>query len=339
MAAIALNSHEPWGYADDEFLRENYNKMTGDEIAQKLKRTESAIRARADMLNLLTPTREWTDEDIESLKAYVDEGLSYKEIGEKLNRSMTAVQQKAQKLGIARYRAFTQDELDFLRAYYLDLTTPELAAELERTENAIAARLHILKLRRPRHEWTSEEDTMLVAMLDTHSLDEIAHELGTFLGDVKKRISTQYIQKLKNVDSTEEEESYVLEAYEAGFSVQEIADDLGRTENETRVIMGKLKIKKPKTRTWTDEELSVLRGYLGLIKVSEIASMINRHPIEVRMRASVGGMTPWSHEETRFVIENGASLSTDELAGELVRTSQEVEDHITALQEEGRIKI
>lgn len=339
MTTIALNSHQAWDSDDDRFLRNNYDKMTADEIAKKLKRTEAAVWARADMLGISNPLREWTDEDVESLKAYVDEGLSYKEIGEKLNRSMTAVQQKAQKLGIARYRAFTQDELDFLRAYYLDLTTPELAAELERTENAISARLHILKLRRPRHEWTTEEDIKLVSMLDTHSLEEIAYELDTFLGDVKKRVSTQYIQKLKNVDSTEEEDNYVMEAYEAGFSVQEIAADLDRTENETRLIMGKLKIKKPKTRTWTDEELSVLRGYLGLIKVSEIASMINRHPIEVRMRASVGGMTSWSHEETRFVIENGASLSTDELAGELVRTSQEVEDHITALQEEGRIKI
>lgn len=339
MPAYALNHREPWDVADDNFLRENYDEMTGRDLAKKLKRTEAAIRARADMLGITSTHREWTDDDVESLKALVNEGLSYKEIGEKLNRSMAAMQQKAQQVGIARYRAFTQDEADFLRAYYLDLTTPELAAELERTEQTIAARLHILKLRRPRHEWTREEDIQLATMLDTHSLDEIAHELGTFLGDVKKRVSTQYIQKLKNIDSTEEEESYVLEAYEAGFSVQEIADDLGRTENETRVIMGKLKIKKPKTRTWTDEELSVLRGYLGLIKVSEIASMINRHPIEVRMRASVGGMTPWSHEETRFVIENGASLSANELAGELVRTSQEVEDHITALQEEGRIKI
>lgn len=339
MAAIALNSHEPWGYADDEFLRENYNKMTGDEIAQKLKRTESAIRARADMLNLLTPTREWSDEDIEKLKALVDEGLSYKEIGEKLNRSMASVQQKAYKLGIARNRAFTQDELDFLQAYYLDLTTPELAAELERTEQAVSTRLYMMKLRRPRHEWTSAEDTKLVAMLDTHSLEEIAYELGTFLADVKKRVSTQYIQKLTNVDSTEDEDSYALEAHEAGFSVQEIADDLCRTENETRLIMGKLKIKKPKTRTWTDEELSVVRGYLGLIKVTEIASMINRLPIEVRMRVSVGGMTPWSHEEKRFVIENCVALSSDEIAGELERTEQEVEDHLAALQAEGWIKI
>lgn len=246
---------------------------------------------------------------------------------------------KAHKLGITRNRPFTRDQDDFLMAYYLEMTTFELAAELERSETMVHQRLGKLNLRRPRHSWTTAEDEALVSMLDDYSLEEIAQELGTYTADVKKRLTTQYVQKLVNVEVSEDEKAFVYEAHEIGFSVQEIAGLMGRSENETRLIMGKLKLKKPKTRTWSDEELSVIRGRIGYNTMTEIASMINRTTVEVRLRASAENVTRWTEEDSNVVAKSYASRGADEIAGELERTKQEVEDHITALREDGRLKI
>jgi len=83
----------PWSAKEIQFLKDNYLKITGTEIARQLGRTGGAVRAKASLLGI-KKGRRWTDEETALLKKLYPTTLN-KEIAQKIGRSAVAVRNRA----------------------------------------------------------------------------------------------------------------------------------------------------------------------------------------------------------------------------------------------------
>lgn len=87
----------------------------------------------------------WTDPEVQFLRD--NYGLmTFKEMGEKLNRSEQTVQSKSVYEGISKkQRNWTKEEDSILRKYRDIRTHKELSKLLNRSVQAVGARIHVLK--------------------------------------------------------------------------------------------------------------------------------------------------------------------------------------------------
>jgi len=93
-----VNNYRPWQEWEDNYLIENYNKKSREEIAKYLNRTIPSITNRAVKLNLTRQKEHpWTEEEINFMRKNWYR-MTKKQIGEKLGRSENAVKVKATRL-------------------------------------------------------------------------------------------------------------------------------------------------------------------------------------------------------------------------------------------------
>lgn len=104
--------------------------------------------------------KRWTEEEEEYLRNNY-ENKTNKELAEKLNRTVGAVQKRAEKLKIAQKRkkqSWTKGEEEYLIKNYKYKTNKELARELERTATSVARKKHDLELRIQYENTQNEEE-------------------------------------------------------------------------------------------------------------------------------------------------------------------------------------
>lgn len=107
-----------WTNEEVEFLKDNYYEMNTREIAEKLNRTMKSIQIKAFRLNLEKKVKyqnqfnRWTEEEDDFLRENWNKIMT-KDIAEYLNRSINAVQLRAERSGLEKKRA----ELRFSKEY------------------------------------------------------------------------------------------------------------------------------------------------------------------------------------------------------------------------------
>lgn len=99
---LGLVKHNIWSEDEIKFLNDNYKTMTHREIADKIGRTEQAVRAKCFDLKLFKKEEMWSEHEIQYLKDNYREKTK-QEISNHLCRSQDAIQLKARKLGIKKY--------------------------------------------------------------------------------------------------------------------------------------------------------------------------------------------------------------------------------------------
>lgn len=145
-----------WSEEDTEILRENYGKISYNQMVNLFSNPKSVdeIRRRAIYIGL-TSSRNWSEDE----KKILIDNYPNKPFNEILtllpNRTESSIRGQAKTLNLKSFyylsRKYTQEEEDYLRSNYLLKTNRELAEYLNRNENGIAQHLLILKLYRP-HE-------------------------------------------------------------------------------------------------------------------------------------------------------------------------------------------
>lgn len=92
---------EKWTKEQEQYLIDNYKTQMYCEIAQKLNKTEGAIRAKCFDLNLVKNSA-WTQDEIDFvIENY--QSMSVAQIAQYLNRTPNAVKLKAQRNGCKKY--------------------------------------------------------------------------------------------------------------------------------------------------------------------------------------------------------------------------------------------
>lgn len=87
--------------AEDEIIRENWQKMTDLEIAQKLNRTRISIQDRRKRLRLVNRRRFWTPEEIDFIKQNFTL-ITDSDIAREIKRSSKSVRWKREELGLLK---------------------------------------------------------------------------------------------------------------------------------------------------------------------------------------------------------------------------------------------
>lgn len=120
-------SSKPWAEKEDNFLIENYGKMSFDEMSHELGKTKESIQHRASRLGITKKNRRWTKaEDCYLEKHYKTE--SKKQIAVHLQRTEASVQGRAQLLGITQKCAvWTEEKEIFIKSNAENMTVPELS--------------------------------------------------------------------------------------------------------------------------------------------------------------------------------------------------------------------
>lgn len=136
---------------DFNFIKENYEKMSVEEIAKKLNKCKTTIYKAISKMNLKYVNRDgkiWTKEEIDYLKEnYLIK--TYKEIGLDLNRSKKSVEGKAHFLNLKKSnnsRNWTEEEIEILKNSINSETYEEIAKKINRSLPALYNKVWELQL-------------------------------------------------------------------------------------------------------------------------------------------------------------------------------------------------
>lgn len=163
-----LNAGRPWTTDDDAQLRDLFMQDTPMEvICIQLHRRKRGVINRLEYLKLVQkegadtkPGLEnagapWYLEDDEQLRAMFDQKLLIADISAHFKRTHGAIRSRMVKLGLIDHkwqyvdgeRPWTQHDTELLKSLYEDgVSLPLIAAQFDRSENAIRARLFYMGL-------------------------------------------------------------------------------------------------------------------------------------------------------------------------------------------------
>jgi transposase len=125
--------------------------------------------------------KQWTQKEINKLKALKKEGLSYKKIASKLTRSINAIRTKSSELGLTQSVNYYSDEeiRDLKQMVYDGLSDREIANKLNRSVNSISSKRKKLGIKKEAGILNKKDVKKLKSMLDEgYDISEIANELN-----------------------------------------------------------------------------------------------------------------------------------------------------------------
>lgn len=175
-----------WAEDDIDTLRNMRSQgATYNEISQLLGRTAASCSAKASREGITAKRQKlqkrWTEEEVESLAAGINEGLTYTQIGLNMGRSNKSCALKAFRLGLSGEpsRPWTEDEDEkFINLYSSGQSLDEIAIKFDRTTKACKSRLTKLRISDFRF-WSKEDMDILVYMKDQGlKYGKIAEVLG-----------------------------------------------------------------------------------------------------------------------------------------------------------------
>lgn len=128
-----------------DFLEKNQNEWDSRNVEIYMLGQESdwlVQKRKRDSLENPLWYRFWTKEEIKYAESLFNFGKTYKEIAEKINRPEYSVAKLLRELGYAYSSPihWKQEEIEYLKENYKDMTYDEIAKELGRTEKAVSAK-------------------------------------------------------------------------------------------------------------------------------------------------------------------------------------------------------
>lgn len=183
-------NYKIWTDKNIEYLKANYATQSWSQLCLALKKNKNSVTKKANSLGLVRACI-WSDEEVEQLRdLYLNTAKSISEISLELDRSESSVKGKLFQENIYRYgevHPWTTKELQYLKDNYKTKTRFRLAAELNRTPEAISRQGSLLglkvirfkKLKKPSRNmlWSEWEINFLKDHYNTMSVNKIAGKL------------------------------------------------------------------------------------------------------------------------------------------------------------------
>lgn len=183
-----------WTEDEKTYLRNNWNEMSIQDIADDLDRTYKSVRNKGrDIMpenkkkqSTSNSGKEWTEEEEEKLKEMIDDHKIMDVVDELENRSYPSVRYKMRDLELPPKEQVREDqerwsdeEESTLRDNWKDMSKERLQEKLDRTRGSIDAKARNLGLPRKRKfkHWTDEEEEFLRNNYTDTPVREIAKEL------------------------------------------------------------------------------------------------------------------------------------------------------------------
>ena len=136
---------------DIRFLKDNYEKLSVIQIANKLKKSKATIYKHIYKLGLHFENKigkPWTNEEIEFLKNNYKK-FTYKELAQMLNKTEKDVNGKIHGLGLSKSnnsKNWTENEINYLKEAVLTKSYDEIQEHLGRSKSVIHNKVYELQL-------------------------------------------------------------------------------------------------------------------------------------------------------------------------------------------------
>lgn len=178
-----------------EYIKENYDNMTAQELAIKLNKPIGSINNATRKMGLIKqPHKSWTFDEIEYLKSSYLEKTS-EEIGKYLSRSVQSVNAERDKLGLVRNEAWINKDIDYLISNFESMTHMEMGQVLNRTEQAVRAKCFELNLFKKELPWTDDEIKFIKDYYMEMKTSEISKILNRTMSAIELKASRMGLKK------------------------------------------------------------------------------------------------------------------------------------------------
>lgn len=306
------------------------------QIAEKLGRTENAIRLRASRMGLVIkgPSAPWTDEEEKQLAdEWHNEKYSKFTLVKRHQRTWRAIREKARLLDLGS-RCFGSQYM----------STSEVCSALNIKPGKFYNWVQVLGLKT--HKSDSKNVKFLVdpdellEFLEKHQNLFSAASLDryVFINEPTWLVEKRKADRLKNQNRSINKEAWsdaemerLQRLYCSGYSVEELMKEFRRSKGS---ILLRLRIAgcKPKSDLhYSDKEIEIIRTYAGTHTVHEIAAMLPKRSVRsvlskckeldipcfvsetAKNNNDTRRKTQYSDEESRILVENAGKKTIREL--------------------------
>lgn len=178
-----------------EYIRENYNNMTVQELATKLNKSVGSVGNAVRKMGLKKQIhKSWTDDEINYLKNnYIDK--TSEEIGKYLNRSVNSINAERDRLGLVKNEAWNENEINYIVNNFYSMTHAEMGKKLNRTEQAVRAKCFELNLYKKELPWTDDEINFVKENYMEMKTSEISKILNRTMNAIELKSSKMGLKK------------------------------------------------------------------------------------------------------------------------------------------------
>ncbi len=308
-----------------QYIKENWQNKSTNALAKEIGCTRETLKKVANSLNLEEhPSNIWQEEEIEQLKVLINEKKPVSEIANELNRTVNAIYQKAEKLGIPLNDIWTEEEQELLKEMWGNIKIETISKKLNRNTKAIKHQAVLMNL-----------GSMITNNYNHLTLTDLCEIFKISRDTIKSTWIPRGLVVRKK--SLSKKKSYYLVPIKSLFTFLEKNQDIWDIHNLEKNSLGKepkwLKEKRKqethiakKTNRWTNEQkaLAKLLIYQGKStkeiaeKLEKTEAAINSFKQEINARYTSSRY--WELREIKYIRENKASLSPKEMAKHLNRS-------------------
>ena len=335
-------------FSDEErqYIIDNWGKESAHSMKNKFNCSWYSICSVAKENDLEMPkSNEWTKEEIETLTLLASK-YDYKTIARIMKKSETSIYLKARRMNITliqRKRKWEKEEEQLLKELWGYTTIEKIAKKLKRTVFSIKVKAIRMKL-----------GSMISNNYEIITITDVAEILDV----TRDRIMNTWVSlglKIDNIKVSEQKSYY-------GITVENLLDFLERNQYEwdsrnlEEEIFGvepdwlldkrkRDKLENPLWyRRWSDSDIKTAEQLFKIKKTyKEIAEIVDRSEWSVaNLLRDLGYIYKmpkyWTGKEIKYLRENYQTMSYDDIAKELNRTSKAIEAKALELGYKRRIK-
>lgn len=172
-----------WTDKEIQFLKDNFNYLTYEELEKTLGRSFNAIKHKVQELHL--SNRKWSQSDIEWLKNNANQ-YDKNDLAKRLKRSVRAIEHKLKEYNLNYYnldyknQQWSNAEIMFLAENINNMTMLELSKNLNRSENAILSickQYKIFPIQTNDIKLTKQEEKLLINNYNNLSINALVEML------------------------------------------------------------------------------------------------------------------------------------------------------------------
>lgn len=327
------NHRTAWASEEIEFVKKNYGSMMTSQMAERLGRTEYAIRwvVRSLDIPLTEKYRSWTEVEKKIIRTYSPRVDGIALVASLLPwRTRGAIFRMMDKLGIVRGKKWNVKELRILEQYYPAEGIAVADRLPGRTRYAVRSMatqrgIKYIESGSIQQKWTPTE----WRLLSEHSQQPLVDLAALF----PERTHTSV---RKALDRMRKGQVTIKEHVSQKKKIHKRPENLTQTDN--------VKISENcnnRCLAWTAQDLAFVRAHYGVMKTSELAEKLGRSVASIRItggrlaRGKAGSniktseeyrnhRTSWTVQELRFVETHYGVMKTVEVAKTLGRTAVSV---------------
>lgn len=182
---------------------------------------------------------------------------------------------------------YTQEELEYIKENYCNMTLKEIANKLNKSEGSIcnaARKMGIIK--QPHKVWSEEE----IQYLKDNYIDKTSEEISKYLNRSVVSINAERdkLGLVRHEAWSNEEVDYLIDNFQS-MTHEEIGRNLDRTTQAVTAKCFDLDLYK-KELPWSDDEVNFLKNNYMKMNTKDIAKKLNRTSSAIQIKARKLGM-------------------------------------------------